>query len=161
MLENVGIVFLLLNVKHTTTTQISILLAGFSSLNIMIVFLWCLSQICKNIQGGFKDFSSKIFKTNENVAKLWSPSSLKAILQQFCWENRRCLFIFLNFSCLRHIKATNHWQISLLDPARHILFHYFVSENKVLSQVFLLLVLNFPSAPSKFQLKFKPIKSSE
>ena len=56
-LENVGIVFLLLNVKHTTTTQISILLAGFSSLNIMIVFLWCFSQICNSIQGNFKDFS--------------------------------------------------------------------------------------------------------
>ena len=58
--------FLLLNVTHMTITQISILLTGFSSLNIMI-FFWFLSQTAS--KGVSKTFLEKPYKINENVAK--------------------------------------------------------------------------------------------
>ena len=67
--------------------------------------------------------------------------------------NRRCPFIFLNFSCLKNIKTTNHWQISLLDPARQTFSLFCLRKQSSVASVFIV-GPQFPKRAFKISIKF-------
>ena len=79
-----------------------------------------------------KNVHDKYSKIDEVLTKIMKSLVIKS---QFVLKHLRKKlqypFRFLYFTCLRHVEITNHWKFLLLQLARHTLYCYSISKNKI------------------------------